>query len=205
MAGAICFSLGAFSMSRVRIPRNVKPIAAITYVAAFDPQGVEAELGKHLGHLDHKSETYPVIHTRYYETEMGAELYKYFVSFFELVSPEIFTDLKLLCNEVELANESEGRRQVNIDPGYLELSKVVLMTTKNFYHRVYVGKGIYGDVHLRYHNQRFEPLPWTYPDYREQRAIDFFTRVRKIYHDQVMWEGFGAREATRSRETADAD
>ena len=60
-------------------------------------------------------------------------------------------------------------------------AKVVLATTKNFDHRIYLGKGIYGDVHLRYRGNKFHFNEWTYPDYREMIVIDFFARLRKKY------------------------
>jgi hypothetical protein len=89
--------------------------------------------------------------------------------------------MKLLTNEIEAAFLSNGRRQVNIDPGYLTGANVILATTKNFDHRMYLGKGIYGDVHLRYRREKFHFNDWTYPDYKDMMVIDFFARLRKVY------------------------
>jgi len=63
----------------------------------------------------------------------------------------------------------------------LSAAKVVLATTKNFDHRIYLGKGIYGDVHLRYRGNKFIMNEWTYPDYKDMIVIDFFARLRKKY------------------------
>jgi hypothetical protein len=70
---------------------------------------------------------------------------------------------------------------VNLDPGYITAAKLVLASTKDFAHRVYVGKGIYGDVQLRFRDDAFRPVEWTYPDYRTDLAIDFFQNVRQNF------------------------
>jgi hypothetical protein len=77
--------------------------------------------------------------------------------------------------------DDSGARQVNIDPGYVSLAKVVLASTKDFSHRIYVGNGIYEEVTLHYQraSDRFEPWPWTYPDYCTAEANDFFMNVRR--------------------------
>ncbi len=72
------------------------------------------------------------------------------------------------------------RRRVNLDPGYLIASKLVLATTKDFAHRIYLGQGIYGEVTLNYRRgQGWQPHPWTYADYRSPLALEFFALVRK--------------------------
>ncbi|MCH6545716.1 MAG: DUF4416 family protein, partial [Deltaproteobacteria bacterium] len=50
-------------------------------------------------------------------------------------------------------------RQVNIDPGYLAASKMVLATTKDASHRIYLGSGIYGEAALMFrHTAHFSPM-----------------------------------------------
>jgi hypothetical protein len=79
----------------------------------------------------------------------------------------------------------QNRRIVNIDPAYLELGKLIVASTKNFDHRVYLDKGIYADVQLRYHGGGFIANDWTYPDYRDQKIIDFFTQIRTSYLNEL--------------------
>ncbi|HNY92028.1 MAG TPA: DUF4416 family protein, partial [bacterium] len=74
-----------------------------------------------------------------------------------------------------------GRRRVNLDPGYSEAAKLVLATTKNFGHRIYLGQGIYGDVQLFWRKGRFQSNPWTYPDYLEAKSLEFFSALRQDY------------------------
>ena len=72
-------------------------------------------------------------------------------------------------------------RSVNIDPGYLDRMRLVLATTKDCSHRIYLGQGIYGDIELMYRSGSFVSLEWTYPDYRAELAIEFFNKVRSVY------------------------
>ena len=72
-------------------------------------------------------------------------------------------------------------RPINLDPGYLASSKLVLASTKDYSHRTYLKKGIYAEVTLKYAKGAFEPLPWTFPDYRSKGYIDFFTETRTLY------------------------
>ena len=74
---------------------------------------------------------------------------------------------------------------VNIDPGYVTLSKLVLATTKDYSHRIYIGKGIYGEVTLQYTKGTFTPFPHTYPDYQTRIAIEFFNQVRDFVKKNI--------------------
>jgi hypothetical protein len=78
-------------------------------------------------------------------------------------------------------SQGPGGRSVNIDPGYLDRTKLLLATTKDCSHRIYLGRGIYGDIELMYRSGSFAWLDWTYPDYREAFSIEFFNRVRSAY------------------------
>jgi hypothetical protein len=113
-----------------------------------------------------------------------------------LVAPDILVKLKHKTNEIEKQhlNEKEGR-EVNIDPGLLSLSSLILASTKNYSHRVYLDQGIYAEVTLLFKNQQFNPLEWTYPDYRDKTALDFFTQARDILRERL-----GERETSLSKE-----
>ena len=69
-------------------------------------------------------------------------------------------------------------RPVNLDMGYVDGGKLVLATTKDYAHRLYLGAGIYGEVTLRWRAGAFEPWEWTYPDYRSGHYREFFAQVR---------------------------
>ena len=73
---------------------------------------------------------------------------------------------------------------MNIDPGYLTLSKVVLLTTKDYTHRIYLAGGIYAEVTLRYKSGTFNPWDWTYPDYKTPEYVNIFNHIRDIYNKE---------------------
>ncbi len=117
-------------------------------------------------------------HSEYYREEMGWPIYRKFCAFNRLINPEEIVDIKLWTNAVEQEYAESGKRKINIDPGYLALSKVVLATTKNYAHRIYLGKGIYGEVTLYYRKGGFISHDFTYPDYQTKLAMDFFNKLR---------------------------
>jgi len=124
--------------------------------------------------------------TSYYAKEMGENLKKGFYFFEKLKPPDYLIELKLKCYEIEkeLA-DSSGNRRVNLDPGYLGLSKIVLSTFKDYAHRIYLSKGVYAEVTLIYKNKTFTELPWTYPDYKQPEIIETFNKVRDWYKEKI--------------------
>ena len=136
--------------------------------------------------IDLRSEQIPFDQTPYYQREMGDDLLRKWVSFTALVRQDAIAEAKLTTNRLEerLARP-DGARTVNLDPGYLVPSRLVLATTKDYAHRVYVGEGIYAEVTLVYRAGGFQPLEWTYPDYRGHIALDFFKCVRAAYMAQL--------------------
>ena len=168
-------------MGQPKLANKVKLFVAITFNNQTNYQKVKHILKQQFNQIDLESEIYDFNFTDYYEKEMGTNLKKQFISFQQLIKPENLIEIKLWTNEVEKQFIINDKRQVNIDPGYLTSAKVVLATTKNYSHRIYLGKGIYGDVHLRFVNRRFQTCEWTYADYKQTLAIEFFSCVKKIY------------------------
>jgi hypothetical protein len=93
--------------------------------------------------------------------------------------------IKRQTNDLEAGSSVEDRRQVNIDPGYVSLSKLVLATTKNHAHRIYLSDGIYAEVTLHYRDGAFRGYPWTYPDYASSEYCALFQKVRDLYRRQL--------------------
>ena len=160
-------------------------IAAVTFADNKALQSVIDKMTTEYGPLSLSSDIFDFTMTNYYASEMGDNLKKCFYCFERLISIEDLPDIKHFTNalEVEFAIERNGvpARTVNIDPGYITLSKLVLATTKDYSHRVYIGKGMYGEVELRYVKGFFVPLENTYPDYMTRNAHDFFQRAREFF------------------------
>jgi hypothetical protein len=124
--------------------------------------------------------------TRYYEKEMGWPLHRRFISFRDMIKPEAIVEKKLATNIIENKYAKEdGTRNINIDPGYVALERLVLATGKNYTHRIYLSHGIYADLTLIFHGKSFKALEWTYRDYGDQAAIDYFNEVRRKYKAQL--------------------
>jgi hypothetical protein len=146
------------------------------------------------GPVESRGEVIPFTATDYYDAEMGSGLLRQFVTFEGLYDPERLPGIKHTTNALEeeiarrLDTAGVPRRPVNTDPGYVSMSHVVLATTKNYSHRLYLGQGIYGEVTLYFHKGTFTAWPWTYPDYRSEPYIRFFNGVRSRYLVQLRYE-----------------
>ncbi len=171
-------------------PKKVEPVLFFIALMEREPvfsgevkSAVEEELGMVL--LQSKSFDFSKF-TDYYAEEMGSPLWKSFYLFEYLREPEFLVDLKHLCYRLERENvDSEGRRRLNLDPGYLTLSKVVLATFKDYAHRIYLGRSVFAEVTLIFRGGGFQPLPWTYPDYREELTLAYFNQARILYKERI--------------------
>ena len=138
-----------------------------------------------LGPIEEKSAYIPFDQTDYYFKEFGSPLVRCFIFFRHLIPQERIISVKHLAWKIEKEFSLNGKRLVNIDPGYLLLERLVLVTFKNYSHRIYLGQGVYGEVTLIYRQGRFEPLPWTYPDYAEERIREIFKKARERYRQKL--------------------
>ncbi len=146
---------------------------------------LEGEFGK----ADLVSEVWAFTQTSYYRDQAGENILRQFVSFEKLIDPGRLADIKHITNamEINFADELELGlpRPVNIDPGIIEPSKLVLASTKNFAHRIYIGKGIYAEVTLAYVRGVWQGYPFTFPDFKEDRYHGFLSRVRERLGEQL--------------------
>lgn len=140
---------------------------------------------KKLGSFDAESPVFDFYHTEYYKKEFGENLKRKFVSLKRLANVDDIYRLKLITNAAEMRLSKAGRRSVNIDPGYMTESKLVLLTTKDHGHRIYLKRGIYAEITLRFHGGTFVPTETTYPDYKSGGYIKFFNDTRAAYREAI--------------------
>jgi len=134
------------------------------------------------GPIDLSSPVLPWEHTRYYEKEMGERLKRKFIFFEKLIHPQSIADIKVKTMELENLHLNEsGGRKINLDPGYLDAAKIVLASTKDFSHRIYLDRGIYGEVTLIYSGKDYQTLPYTFPDYRTKQYWDILKAARELF------------------------
>lgn len=142
-------------------------------------------LSERYGKADFISAPAPFAYTDYYTKEFGGSLTRRLVAFDRLIRPDSLPDVKLWTNALERRLSVEGRRRVNIDPGYIARAHLILATGKGYSHRPYLRDGIYADLTLIYQNKAFQSLPWTYPDYAGGEMIGMLTRIREKYGFQL--------------------
>ena len=133
-----------------------------------------------------ESPAFDFAQTDYYEPTMGSALRKMFFAFERPFDAADLVDIKLQTNQWEEQYAHSGGhaepRPLNLDPGYLTLGKLVLASTKDFAHRVYLSRGIYAEVTLRYRHQRWEHHEFTFADYRRADYQRFFSQCREALH-----------------------
>ena len=170
--------------------RPVEPVSVQLLTSLFSP---EKELIGRAGH--ELSEIYGPVdwvgpemffdRTTYYAREMGWPLHRRILAFKNLIRPESLVDVKLGTNRMEQRYIEDGRRRINIDPGYICPERLILATGKNYTHRIYLSKGIYADLTLIFHKGSFRPLAWTYRDYADPDMIAHFNELRRRYMEAL--------------------
>ncbi|MDZ7370138.1 MAG: DUF4416 family protein [candidate division KSB1 bacterium] len=168
-------------MGIIQQPQPVCPICAVCSGEESRLLQVLKEIQELLGNLQSRSAVIDFNFTTYYQEEMGGNLLKVYAAFADLTDPGLLPQWKHRTNEIESRYMINDKRTVNIDPGYIEAAKLVLASTKNFSHRIYIGQGIYGDLQLTWRKGGFQANPCTYPDYRDERVLSFFNSVRNDY------------------------
>jgi len=166
------------------------PESALLFIGTLysDPnifQKTSKMLSDTFGEILFTSKPIPWDYSTYYEEELGKNILRQFIFFTSCIDPGKLADIKLKTNDIEHIFSSDGRRHINLDPGYVTLSKIVLASTKNYAHRIYLGKGIYAEVTLIYKGNTFMPHLYTYRDYQDKKYIDIFMKARDLLKEKT--------------------
>jgi hypothetical protein len=145
--------------------------------------------GEAYGGVDLWGEPAPFDQTGYYEAEMGGQLQRFYCSCVELVPSEGLGELKRRAWELEQQELDGGRRRVNLDPGLLDHTKVVLASFKSGPQKLHLGGGIWADMVLYYAGGAYGPLPWTFPDLRGGDHSRFFSEARRRFKERLRQRG----------------
>lgn len=119
--------------------------------------------------------------SHYYDDELGGEGLRRIYSFKELIDPTKQAEIKLRTNEIEMYFATDGKRRINLDPGFINHGRLMLATTKETGFRVPLKDGIYTELTLFWARGGWQKFPWTYRDYQSERVQKFITKVRKSY------------------------
>ena len=165
-----------------------KPAPVLLVVAAISRHEAALDWGRErcvarCGPIALASDPFVFTQTAYYTATMGTVLKKQFFAFERLVDPAALAGIKCETNGWEAEYAALGRhaepRPLNLDPGYITPAKLVLASTKDHAHRLYLRDGIYAEVTLVYRHRQWQALEWTYPDYRREDYQRFFTECRE--------------------------
>jgi len=164
-----------------------RPVLRVLIAFSHDTQALEwawQRAEATWGPVALRSECFTFDETSYYQSDMGDHLKKQLVAFEQLMDPTELVDDKRMTNdweeEFQQASAKTHERELNLDPGYLSEAKLVLGTTKDRDHRLYLGQGIYAEVTLHYHGRRWCDRPWTYPDFSGGKYFAFLDQGRQF-------------------------
>jgi len=166
-------------------PVPVKLICGFIFSASDAYLRAKLHIERRFGKADLESAPIPFTFTDHYTKEMGSGLTRRFCSFTRLIMPDTLAAVKVWTNDVEKKLSRNGQRMVNLDPGYLDLARLVLASTKDFRHRIYIGRGIHAEITLFFQGKSFRSGELTYPDYRTPEYIGIFNRIRDLYALQI--------------------
>ncbi len=182
-------------MAAITQPRLVKFICGMISARAELFGLAQERLIELLGPVDIVSDVLPFDFTTYYDEEMGRPRLRKFLAFERLIDPGELAGVKRATNGLEdffaraqaRAQPAGPARPINLDPGYLVQSRLILASMKDFAHRIYLADGVFAEVTLQYRDG-WQALPWTFPDYGSGRYFPFFDAVRARLREQEMQE-----------------
>ncbi len=164
---------------------KVKLVIPVLFTDLAFLEKAKKELLLSFGEMDFESEFFPFTFTDYYKSEMGSSILRIFYSFKDLIEIPDLVQIKKETNRIELELAIQDKRKMNLDPGYMELGKFVLATTKDQQHRLYMGEGIYEEITLYFRDKEWRSREWTYPDYQSPKYKEILMKIREIYKSQI--------------------
>jgi len=165
-------------MGTLRTPAPVRLLIGILARSDDLVTAILPTLTERFGHLDLCLDPIPYTWTNYYQDEIGSTPVRAIVAFEDLISREEIVAIKQWTNELELQGHEDGKRPVNLDPGYMTLGQFFLATTKDQRQRVYVRNGIFVEPTLYFQDGSWHAFPWTYRDWQSPLYLDYLGRVR---------------------------
>ncbi|PIY19466.1 DUF4416 domain-containing protein [Candidatus Desantisbacteria bacterium CG_4_10_14_3_um_filter_40_18] len=171
-------------MGKITYPEKVKLIIAMLSSSEELFETAQRRLEQVFGSIDFCSQILPFTFTQYYMPEMGEDLKRRFISFSLRIQSEELAGIKVLTNSIEQEFIVGDRRRINLDSGYITAAKLILATTKDNSHRIYLSNGIYAEITLRFVSGTFRPWEWTYPDYKTPEYIEIFNHIRQLFMEQ---------------------
>ena len=149
------------------------------------------------GEPDLIGEPVPFTLTDYYR-DIAPCLMRRFVCFRGLADAGGLADWKRAACALEA--RSRTPRAVNVDPGYVDGARLVLASTKDHAHRIWLRDGIYAEVTLRFRFGGWRSFDYTFPDFRGGCYDTFLTETRRLWLAETAHLRRGQGGARRSSE-----
>ncbi|MDO4576247.1 MAG: DUF4416 family protein [Planctomycetia bacterium] len=170
-------------MGTIHQPPLVLPITAVFTRFPASLEWVKEKITANWGKIVLESPAYPFEQTGYYDATMGTGLRKIFYAMEPAMEASRLVEMKHQSNAWEDAYAEcfpqDVSRPVNIDPGYIDLGKLVLASSKDFAHRIYMADGIYAEITLFFRRGKWCGHDFTFPDYRAETYHPFFDQCRQ--------------------------
>ncbi len=166
-------------MGAIKQPKDSLLFFGIMYSDERLAKKALAILIERYGEVAEESDEFDFYFTKFYQDEFGDGLKKRFVLFGKPIARGELSEMKVFGNEVEGTFAKDGKRMINLDPGYVTEHNVVLASCKEFPHRVYIGNGIYAEVEMMFKKDGVEYPAYAYSDYKTELAKKFFLDARK--------------------------
>lgn len=167
---------------------RVKLITGVLYPDEPHLEWVAERLEEIFGSVERTLSGILFDHTDYYR-EIAPRLFRGFFSFSGLWPAGGLADWKRASCELE--KRSGPTRTVNIDPGYVDGARLVLASTKDHAHRIYLREGIFAEVTLRYSGKAWHPYDHTFPDFASGIYDTFLDAARTDWLRDVKSEKKG--------------
>jgi hypothetical protein len=177
-------------------PDPVKLFVAVLYSTPETLAAGLALVERKFGTIDHCGTPVPFDHTAYYEPEMGPGLSRVLIGIDSLIVPEEIVAAKHTARDLEASLSIQGRRQVNLDVGYLDAFKVTLASFKGRGNKVFLGREVWLDVQVFFEKGKWHSLPWTFPDFRAGHYDADLFSIRAQYREQLRQRPFGVASFT---------
>lgn len=172
-------------MARTSPVTPVKLFVATLHSPDAPLEQAVAQLVREWGETDLVSADFPFEFTDYYSAEMGPGLRRRFYSFANLITPDRLVEAKLFTNTLEDSLTRDGRRTINMDPGYVDFYKLVLASAKFGGQKVYLREGIYADMTLVMFKGKWTSFHWGFPDFKSGAYDAVLSQIRDLYKAQA--------------------
>jgi len=168
----------------------VKFFVSVIYSNPEDLHTATSAIRESIGDTDSQSEPFPFDFTDYYASEMGSPLFRVFLPLVRMGPADGIVPIKKICLELETRFSRSNRRRVNLDPGYIDVYKLVLVSEKYMGHKIYLGEGICADMVLLLGKKKVTPFRWTFPDFKSGNYDEYILELRRAYLSKLKEVGF---------------